>query len=873
MTLQPGANLLHYRIVAKLGEGGMGVVWKALDTTLDRSVALKVLPASFGEDIERLARFEREARSLAALNHPNVASVFGLHEADGTRFLAMEFVEGEDLAQRIARGPLPPDEAVRIAIGIAEALTAAHAQGIVHRDLKPANVMLDSEGVPKVLDFGLAKTAGPDGTGSASGDPSASPTITSLGTVAGALLGTAAYMSPEQARGKPVDKRADTWALGCILFEMLSGQTLFKGETVSDTLASVLKSEPDWDALPRSTPPSLVRILRRSLAKQTRDRWQDAGDLRYELERSLESPADVSSEASGKPYKLVPLVAGALVVGLILGAALRQLTIAPPAGDGTPRGRTVSDIASTKGIVFSAKSVDLALSPDGSDLAYVGVDPDGVRRLYVRSLTSGGTKELPGTENAREPFWSPDGTQVAFHTGVAIQRIGLNDPQPRLVTESTGAGGSWHENGTMLFCLQDNGPVQVVDVETGRIRTLPQTSLDQGGCDGVWTLPDGKHFLFEAYQSGRDGYGIYRGSLDSTEVERLVDLKSNASYSAGHLLFHDGPQLLAQRLDPQTFDLAGEPLAVASPVFELNFPFHCIFTAARDRPRVVYLEGTGESLQTELVWFDRNGEIVERTGIVGDLYNPELSKDTRRLLLDVSTYETEGDIWLFDLARGSSRRLTDHPQDESRPVWSLDERTVFFFRVPDLYRIDLGGDEQPVVFHESEHFKSTSDISRDGVVAFTESVQSNWDIRYYDTATGEVASWLATEATEAEPAFSPDGQWLAYQSDDSGRLEIYIDRFPVRGERFQVSRNGGTNPSWRADGKELYYVSLTNEIVAVPVDLESDGRPIGAPQVLFQPKIRRDMYTPHPSGERFLVVTRLDPEIDRAILVDDWDSP
>jgi Tol biopolymer transport system component len=305
-------------------------------------------------------------------------------------------------------------------------------------------------------------------------------------------------------------------------------------------------------------------------------------------------------------------------------------------------------------------------------------------------------------------------------------------------------------------------------------------------------------------------------------------------------------------------------------VFETNFPFHALFSAARDRPRLVYLEGTGDALQTELVWFDRQGEILERTGIVGDLYNPRLSRDARRLLLDVSTYETEGDIWYFDLARGSSRRLTDHSIDESLPQWSPDEQTVFFFRVPDLYRIDLGGRGDPVLLFQNENPKRTSHVSVEGIVVFEETTDKRGDIGYYDPESGAATTWLASAADELRAEFSPDGKWLAYQSDESGRPEIYIDRFPERGERFRVSSEGGFAPSWSADGREIFFVSAADELVAVPVDLESGGRPVGEPQVLFRTRFRYEMYDPHPNGESFLVVSPLDPEIDRAVLVDGW---
>jgi Tol biopolymer transport system component len=417
-------------------------------------------------------------------------------------------------------------------------------------------------------------------------------------------------------------------------------------------------------------------------------------------------------------------------------------------------------------------------------------------------------------------------------------------------------------------CSTNRKSLFAVDVETGAVAPLDFEIDGSGLCDSVAFLPDGDRFLLELTDTTNDG--VYLGSLATNSLRPLLDLKTNAVYSDGHVLYHDGPRLLARPFDTELGKFTADPVVVADPVFETNFPFHALFTAARDRARIVYLEGTGASLQTELIWYDRGGNPVERTGIVGDLYNPRLSADGRRLLLDVSTYDTEGDIWLFDLARGSSRRLTDHPFDESQPQWSPDERAVHFFREPDLYRIDLDGDGTAIETHRSRYFKSTSHMSPDGKLLFHEAGEQHFDIRYLDIASGDVESWLATTADEQQGQFSPDGNWVVYMSNESGRREIYIDRFPQRRERFRVSPDGGTNPHWSADGTEIYYVSMTGELVAVPVDLSADGRPLGRPEVLFRPKFRRDMFEPSSDGTRFLVVTRIDPEIPRAILVDDW---
>jgi len=868
MPLQPGQTLLHYRIVDKLGEGGMGEVWKAEDTTLDRDVAIKILPPSFGEDPERLARFEREAKSLAALNHPNVASLYGLHDVDGTRFISMECVEGEDLSKRILRGPLPVQEVVPIATGIAEALTAAHARGIIHRDLKPANVLLTPDGQPKVLDFGLAKTALFDAASGSSSDPSTSPTITSLGTVAGVLLGTAAYMSPEQARGKPVDKRADTWALCCIIYEMLTGNSPFPGETISDTLASVLKTEPDWNAIPDDTPQALIAIIRRGLAKNRRERWQDAGDLRFELECVFDRPDAIATTTPTN--RRLGVYAALLLLGLVAGAALRHVWIQPPTTEFS-RARTVSEIHAPADVTFSAREVGLALSADGTRLAFTAIGDDGRQNLYLRSLDALDTRQLSGTEGAAEPFWSPDGMEIAFHTPRGLLRIGVNDAQPRTIGDQRGSSGTWNEDGVILYCRENSrGKVQRLELATGIDEELSHPSLGKGGCESVAFLPDGQHYLVE-YNDGSNSSGVFLARLGTEEVQLLIDVKTNAVYSAGHLLYHDGSELLAQRLDPDSYALVGQPFVVADPVFAINFPFHGLFTAARDRERIAYIEGTGESLRTEAVWFDRTGKVTERTGIIGDLYNPVLSDDGSRLLIDMSTYETEGDIWWFDLVRGSRRRLTSDPIDESSPVWSHDEQSFYFFRGLDLYVYDLAGSEEERLLPESKNSRSPADVSADGTLLFREEIESLGDLFYMDPESGEVQPWMTTEHAEENGVFSPDDSWVAYESDESGVFEIYLDRFPDHGERFQVSRDGGSQPRWSRDGRELLYVSANREIVAVPVDLQSERKPIGEPTTLFRANLRLDYFDVHPDGEHFLIIERLDPKINRAILLDDWD--
>jgi len=874
-VIEPGQSLLHYRLIEQIGEGGMGVVWKATDTTLERTVALKLLPENFAADAERLARFELEAKSLAALNHPNIASIFGLHElpspGQGTiRFIAMEYVAGDDLSARIARGPLPIDSAVAIATAVADALSTAHGNGVVHRDLKPANIMLTADGEPKVLDFGLAKAVAPDGAMSGSQAPNSalSPTITSLGTVAGVILGTAAYMSPEQARGRPIDKRADIWALGAMLYEMLCGKAPFPGETISDTLASVLKSEPDWDALPAETPPAVRRLLRRCLEKQPKNRLHDAADARIELAQAFdEGDAAVTEQAASRPYRTLAVVGAlALVAGTVLGLALR--------GGGAPAlppSRVVSSLAAPRGVTLDLERLSLALSPDGKQIAFIGIDEEGRADLFVRRLDAPDARRIEGTEDATTPFWSPDGLEVGFHTDTRLMRVAVDGGSPRQIAEANGRDGAWHPDGTILFGSRNKGPLWRVDAEGGTATVIAGT--DFGPSTQVMTpqfLGDGSQYIFHLEDMGTDLAGIYLSDLESREISRLLEGLWNAVFAEGHLLYFRDDSFLAQPLDVAARKLTGQPQTITDRVLKVNYPFHGFVAAAPSGNRLAFLRGEHAAGLAEVVWADRSGSELERPGIRGDLYNPRLSRDGRRLALDVSTAETHGDIWVFDLARGSSRQLTRHPSDESRPTWANDDSQMIFFRSPDLYRIDVSGASEAQQILANPRQKIFTDVSPDGRHGLFVELGDDFDIRVLDLETGEARDWLKTEHSENDARFSPDGHWVAYRSTESGRAEVYVDGFPRRGEKFRVSTDGGGWPIWRRDGTELFYVSTAGDIISVPVDMDSDRAPVGQPEKLFSPRLREDYFDVSPDGQRFLLIERVESEVDSITLIQNW---
>jgi Tol biopolymer transport system component len=875
LRLGPGKRLLHYRIDEKIGEGGMGQVWRAIDTTLDRSVAIKLLPESVAVDAERLARFEREAKTLAALNHPHIAGLFGLHEAEGARFLSMELVSGEDLAQRVKRGPIPIDEVVSIGIAVAGALSAAHAIGVVHRDLKPANVMLTPDGEPKVLDFGLAKAVAPET--SASGDPvsaSLSPTMTSLGTAAGMILGTAAYMSPEQARGKAVDRRSDLWAFGAMLYEMLTGKAPFGGETISDILASVLKTEPDWEALPAATPPAVRRLLRRCLEKNPRDRLHDAADARIELLHAFDQDdghaAEHGSTAGGISRGLVLLAAGvALIGGAALGYALHGDSTAAPRA---PSRRVVSSLTTPPGVTVSVRQLSIAISPDGRQFAFVGEDAAGQARVYVRRLDSSEARTLEGTEGATTLFWSADSREIGYHAGSRLYRILADGGTPQLVAEAAGRDGTWNADGTIVFANLSSGSLSRVDAQGGEPEPLEGTNLGRGvDYLAPQFLPDGQQLVYQLEDLEGDASGLYLGRLGSPDVRRLLPGFTNAVYSDGRLLYLKDGSLVSQPFEGPTWELTGKPSRVAETVLRLNYPFHGFFSVASSGGPLIYLSGGEVAAKCELVWVDRAGNELERTGIVGDLYNQRLSPDGRMVAVDMSTLETHGDIWVHDLARGSSRRLTDDSIDESRPIWVPDQSEILFFRLPHLYAIDTaGGTEARKLYgEEGQHF--FQDLAPDGRRAIFFSI--NGDRRtanLLDLGTGESTEWFPVEQGEYEFRISPDGKWVAFQSEESGRSEVYVDRFPGLGERFRISSEGAGKPIWSGDGSELFYLTLAGDVMVVPCDMESASNPIGRPERLFSARLRRNYYEVAPDGQRFLLNELDELDVSSIVLVQNW---
>jgi len=865
VTLQAGQLLLHYRLDRKIGEGGMGVVWKAVDTTLDREVAIKVLPDAFAEDTERLARFEREAKLLASLNHANIATVHSVHETDGVRFLAMEFVDGEDLAQRLARGAIPLEEALDLGAQMAEALETAHEAGVIHRDLKPANIKLTPDGKVKVLDFGLAKALAPDAAAqSADGSPSMSPTVTSVGTVAGMILGTASYMSPEQARGRPVDRRADIWSFGVVLYEMLTGRGMFAGDTVSDTLAEVLKVDPDWNALPADTPGAVRRLLRRCLAKHPKQRLHDIADARLEIE-------EARSDATGETQRLVrpPSTWRYVHIGATTLLLLASVVLALFLVRDAPLRTTVMrfEIPAPEGAAFYLDPEipgPAVVSPNGRMVAFSARDAEGQVRLYVRSLDATEARALAGTDNAYFPFWSPESDFVGFFANRKLKKVHVAGGTSLILCDApTGRGASWSRDGVIVFAPGGNTPLHRVSDAGGE--STPITQLDPERKDLSHRfphfLPDGGHFLYLVVSAlGDKENAVFVRALQGGEDEPLLLSPAQATYASGHLLFLDTAKrtLMTQPFDPKRLKLSGEALPVAENIRLDGDVNHAVFSASRNG--VLVYQVAAPRSGSRLEWFDRDGSSEGSLGDPADYVEVHLSPDDAHVAVSINAAGSR-DVWVYDIARNTPARFTFGPVSWL-PCWSPDSSELVFTSRRaggiGLYRKSLGGSGQETLLIESEAAKFAESWSPDGAfLAFDQNPQGTYDVWILPLdGAREPYPFVQTRFEDAGGEFSPDGRWLAYQSTESGRWEVYVTPFPGPGRKWQVSTGGGAWPQWRGDGKEIFYHGVDGRLMAVELD-ERDGALVAGPaEALFDISEfgHFSTYAATRDGRRFLVV-------------------
>jgi serine/threonine protein kinase len=868
MPLTPGTRVGSYHIVSALGAGGMGEVYRATDSRLKRQVAIKILPPAFAADAERVARFQREAEVLAALSHPGIAAIYGLEDTAGVTALVMELVEGPTLADRIAAGPIPVAEAVPIARRIAEAVEAAHAQGIVHRDLKPANIKVRDDGTVKVLDFGLAKATAP-----ASGAPALadSPTITSPATNAGMILGTAAYMSPEQARGRLLDTRTDIWSFGCVLYEMLTGRRAFDGDDVSEVLASVLARTPDFTRLPPATPIAVRRVLQRCLEKDPHERIRDIGDVRIELRDALADPvAGTVPVRRGTAWRL-----GFGAIAAVVATAMVAVMWPSHRDDPPPELRV--DVALPSRVVPFSE----ALSPDGRSIAFASAS-DGRVRLWVHSLASGRARPLRGTEGANYPFWSPDSRHLGFFADGILKRIDLEAESVRPVTRAPtrAANGAWSAAGTILFVALGR-PISRVAADGGEPEVV--TGLRQQGSNfSLSFLPDGRHFLY--YVRGTaDMRGVYVGNVDAPIApRRLVDADSGGVYAAGHLLFVRQRTLLAQPVDAGTLQVSGAPFPVAADVASIVSRAGVSASSAG----AILFQRAVTPRRPQLGWFDRRGALVTEldSTLLPGFSSPSLSPDGDR----VAFYGGAGgnpDVWSFEIKRGVVSRLTTNAADDTAPVWAPDGRRIAFHSNRDatftiFLKPSAAGALETALFSSSES-KTPTDWSSDGrlLLANVQSAKTSFDVWVVPVDGSEKPfPLMATESDEMFARFSPDARWVAYQSDESGRDEIYVQPFPGPGTKTQVSTQGGTQARWRADGRELFYLGLDERLMAVSLRFPSGGDPpvVGAPVPLFAAPLGgavhqadfRPQYVVSADGQRFLFAAlRSGPDVPASLIL------
>jgi Tol biopolymer transport system component len=872
MPLTAGSKLGPYEIQSPLGAGGMGEVYRARDARLGRDVALKILPESFARDPERLHRFEQEARAVAALSHPNVLAVFDTGQSDGSPFLVSELLEGETLRALLERGALPQRKALEYGVQIAHGLAAAHEKGIVHRDLKPENIFVTKDARVKLLDFGLARVepkaaAGADGA-----------TLTTAQTAAGVVMGTVSYMAPEQVRGEPADARTDIFALGAVLYEMLSGESAFHRDTPAETMTAALKDDPPELSGPaHPVSPSLDRIVRRCLEKSPEQRFQSAKDLSFALGALSGTDSSAAARLAKAPRKL-PVGARVAVAAVLAAAAggAWYLTRRP----GLPARMQFA-------IPVPGEVSHIALSADGSMLAFVSSEENsGMPALYVQRIGSTSATMLPGTEGASYPFWSPDGANVAFFAGGRLQKVAVSGGVPQgLATVLAARGGSWSRRNVIVYAPDAGSAVWRVNADgTGTApvtdaliaRHEAYTTLDETHRWPVF-LPDGSHFLFWAGNFGNakndSTSGIYVSSLDGKEKKLVVLCHSSFGYDSGHLYYADAErQLVRAPFDTSTGRVTGSASVIAA---EVGFQPSTYWTAltVADNGTLVYSAATGGALSA-LTWVDRAGKELGRLGEPGVMANPTLSPDGRRVALDITDQKANNvDVWLESATGAGNERFTFDPAEEVVGVWSRDGGRVAYranFSTGSGLSVKRSSGLEParrlVEVGGTEDIFPNSWSVDDRQILCTHSLASGSQLELVPAEGGSPTPFLAGKGGESNGMISPDGKWVAYASDESGNWEVYVTTFPGAAGKWQVSRGGGAEPRWRADGAEIYYIAPTGTLMAVPVN-GREGFSTSAPVPLFQIHARAPIsssdiftYDVAKDGQRFLVNRYVKPD-------------
>jgi Tol biopolymer transport system component len=892
-----GKTLLHYEIKDSIGKGGMGEVFRARDTKLGRDVAIKILPQELSGDPEREGRFQREARALASLQHPNVATVYGFEEAEGLRFLVMELVSGADLTERMKRGPIPVGEALVIARQIAAGLEAAHENGIVHRDLKPANIMETEDGEVKILDFGLAQAWFGD-TGTDSGS-SMLPTITAAMTQAGAILGTAAYMSPEQARGASVDRRADIWAFGVILFEMLTGTRLFQGETMSDTLAAVLRAEPDWDLLPVDEHPALCRLIERCLERNPKRRLRDIGEARIFLEDGGTSSSSLSfsgvhlggAGASEPTRARMPLAILAVVaVACLAGGTLLGWQVLA-SGDPPPVLHTM--IPPPEGTDYDLKGTapgPAMISPDGTMVTFTASDDEGVTRLFLRHLDKGESVSLSGTEFAAYPFWSPDSRYIAFFdmNGGKLRKVAVaGGPPVTLCAASNGKGGSWNRRDDIIFTPAADTPIYRVPAIGGDPVPITEIASEHNSHRHPRFLPDGEHFLFTARASASsEPNTVFLASLDTTVTPRVItQTQANADFVDGQLLTVREGVLMATPFSPDQERVTDGGTPLVEDILVLPGAAAAVFSSSQNG-MMVYQTGASAEAGKVLYWTDLESGGLQALGDPGQVYHPVISPDGTRAVVEVREASNEGtDLWLVDLETGLRTRFTFAPGDEVRPTWSRDGGYVFYeseqegvFRIMQQ-PVEGQGGAAIVLESEREIAPTSLGLGDADLLLDWEREGNEFEMRRLPLAGGEaevVVMATAEDVNLGGGRYSPDGRWIAYHTESAAGWDIFV--MPATGgvRKWQITTDGGVYPRWNADGTELWVSKFNGDLRAYEVDGSGETFRVGnyrQPITVDSPDASGNFYDLHPDGQRILQ-SGTDPafraEVSYLHLVTDW---
>ncbi|MDH5271084.1 MAG: protein kinase [Candidatus Krumholzibacteria bacterium] len=888
MSISPGAKFGPYEILSPLGAGGMGEVYRARDTRLGREVAIKVLPQHLTENAEVRARFEREAKTVSSLNHPNICTLFDVGREGNTDYLVMELIEGETLAARLTKGPPPPAETLRIGAEIADALDRAHRAGVVHRDLKPGNIMLTRTGA-KLMDFGLARATGlapGSGSGVTIGALTQSPTVAQPLTAEGTIIGTFQYMAPEQLEGKETDERGDIWALGCVLYEMSTGRRAFDGNSQASLITSIMGSQPaPISQVAPMTPPALDRIVSACLAKDPADRIQSAHDVKLQLAWIAEGgsqagvPKPVAHRRKSRERLAWVVAAVAVIAAAAVFVSTRPKPVAPPVH---------AFLQPPRGVLFSSsndKPLPLAISPDGTTIAFCAREGEGPDKLWVRQLGEENARPLVGTEGAEGPFFSPDGRSLAFYAHRKLRRIDVaGGPVIDLVDQVDPRGGTWNKDDVILFAMGSGVPISMVKADGGAVTTVTalDTTLGEATHRYPHFLPDGKHFLYLARRAGA-GKGenptIFVGELGSEERTPVLELASNVIYASGHLVYVRGTVLVAQRFNPSTRVVEGPAVPLVDDV-RMDERFSRGVFAASGNGVLVCMTGNNQT-RTQLRWLDRSGKRVGEVGEPADYTyggTPNISPDGRNAVLAIANRERgTSDVWIVELESGRRRKLTVDTIDHPFAVWLPGGRSVAVTSNDrdnsgiDAVAVDgtwmrriVPGDDftwpmsgfGDVLLYSPEPLSYATDI-------FSVSISG---------ADAEPTPFATAKADEFQPQFSPDGRLVAYVSNETGREDVFVATFPPSGGRWQVSPAGGTQPRWRRDGRELYYMDPENYLVAVEVDAGDAGFQMGAAHRLFQYHAGTGFWRYDVAHDgRFLVTAPLEEDLASPVtLITDW---